>query len=177
MIKNGKVMPIDVVRYRPGLAFGSATRTTAGAATNDALPARVPRTMSSPYDIPPKTASNTPITPFIRGIAIARKMSLKPIDLKAAKCFAAIIPISMRKSVSTPGTKSMKNESVGVKEMDIDRFLSFENKNLNSGLSLSNMEILHLANPVCYGSIVILQKNRNIMLIGCQVQIQNTRVS
>jgi hypothetical protein len=83
----------------------------------------------------------------------------------------------MRKSVSTPGTKSMKNESVGVKEMDIDRFLSFENKNLNSGLSLSNMEILHLANPVCYGSIVILQKNRNIMLIGCQVQIQNTRVS
>lgn len=71
--KIGKVMPIDVVRYRLGLAFGIATRTTAGAATNDALPARVPRTMTSPSDIPPKTASNTPIIPFIRGIAIARK--------------------------------------------------------------------------------------------------------
>lgn len=114
MIKNGKVIPIDVVRYRLGLAFGSATRTTAGAATNDALPARVPRTMTSPSDIPPKTASNTPIIPFIRGIAIARKISLKPIDLKSAKCLAAIIPISMRKSVSTPGTKSIKNESVDV---------------------------------------------------------------
>ena len=107
-------MPIDDVRYKLGLALGRATRTTAGAATNDALPARVPKTMTSPSDIPPNTASNTPITPFIRGIAIARKVRLRPIDLKSAKCFAAVIPISMRKSVSTPGIRSIKNESVGV---------------------------------------------------------------
>jgi hypothetical protein len=61
---------------------------------------------------------------------------------------------------------------IGIKETDINGLLSLEKNYLDSGLSLFNMEILHPTNPVRYGSVVIMPKKlKNVMAIGCQVQI------
>ena len=114
---NGKVTPKDAPSDKVGLASGKDIRIAAGTAMQDALAAKVARTVAPPTENPRLHANPIPINEENKGMPIPKPINRKPNFFKLPSWLAVIKPISNKNKAKIPLNKSKNKLQAYVDEL------------------------------------------------------------